>query len=139
MAALPLLDTESGALQGMQSDQIDSKAVLWASVLALMHKNYGRENLNRLAREAKIGPGTASRLKAQETSVGLDTIDKLAAHFNVEAWQLLVPGFEPDNMPVLQPVSPTERKLYERIMAAAKEIATEPEAAYLRNSPKPPA
>lgn len=88
----------------MQTDHIDSKAVLWASVLALMVKNYGRENLNRLAREAKIGPGTASRLKAQETSVGLDTIDKLAAYFNVEAWQLLVPGFEPDNMPVLQPV-----------------------------------
>lgn len=59
----------------MQADHIDSKAVLWASVLALMVKNYGRENLNRLAREAKIGPGTASRLKAQETSVGLDTID----------------------------------------------------------------
>ncbi len=123
----------------MQADHIDSKAVLWASVLALMVKNYGRENLNRLAREAKIGPGTASRLKAQETSVGLDTIDKLAGHFNVEAWQLLVPGFEPDNMPVLQPVSPSERRLYERIMAAAKEIATEPDAAYLRRAPKPQA
>jgi hypothetical protein len=123
----------------MQADHIDSKAVLWASVLALMVKNYGRENLNRLAREAKIGPGTATRLKAQETSVGLDTIDKLAGHFNVEAWQLLVPGFEPDNMPVLQPVSPSERRLYERIMAAAKEIATEPDAAYLRRAPKPQA
>lgn len=79
----------------------DSKAVLWHTVSALMTKHWGMENLNRLSREAKMSPGTSSRLKAQETSVGLEVLDKLAACFRCESWQLLVPGFDPPNPPGL--------------------------------------
>lgn len=79
----------------------NSKPALWSAVLALMNKQYGGENLNRLAREAKVGPATSSRLKAQETSVGLDTLDKLADYFRVKPWQLLIPGFDPDHPPGL--------------------------------------
>ncbi len=43
----------------------DSKAHLWASVQALMRQRYGEENLNRLARDVRVGPATASRPKAQ--------------------------------------------------------------------------
>lgn len=85
--------------------QANSKPILWSAVLALMNKQYGGENLNRLAREAKVGPATSSRLKAQGTSVGLDVIDKLADHFKVKPWQLLVPGFDPDNPPDLAEAS----------------------------------
>ncbi len=115
---------------------IDNKATLWASLSALMKKHYGGENLNRLAKEVKLGLGTCGRIKAQQTSVGLDTLEKIAAHFQVAAWQLLVPGFDPDNPPVLQPVTKIERQLYERIMQAAKDIAQEPAAQYLRDTPK---
>ena len=83
----------------------NSREVLWQAVLALMDKHYGGENLNRLARDAKIGPATSSRMKAQETSVGLDTIDKLANRFSVEPWQLLFPGFSPDRPPKALQVS----------------------------------
>jgi transcriptional regulator with XRE-family HTH domain len=91
-------------------------------VHALMLKHYGKENLTRLARECKIGPGTASRLKEGETSVGLETIDKIARHFNVQAWELLVPNFDPANRPTLQPITEQERRLYERLREVAKEI-----------------
>lgn len=84
----------------------NSKPALWAAVLALMEKHYGQENLNRLAREAKIGPATASRMKAQETSVGIDTIDKLADYFRTEPWQLILPGFDPDKPQTLVAASP---------------------------------
>lgn len=113
-----------------QHADIDSRAALWLSVSALMREHYGRENLNKLARETKVGPGTAARIKEQKTSVGLETVDKIAAHFNVAAWQLLVPGFDPRNPPALQPVSVAERKLYDRIMSAAREIASEQIAPY---------
>lgn len=85
-----------------QKAEPNSKVLLWLAVLGLMQKRYGRENLNRLSRESGIGPATASRIKAQETSVGLDTLDKLSEHFMVEPWHLLMPGFSADT-PVLLP------------------------------------
>lgn len=60
---------------------------------------YGKENLTRLSVECEFGPGTASRLKKMETSVGLDILEKLAAYFYLEPWQLLVPNFDPKSPP----------------------------------------
>jgi transcriptional regulator with XRE-family HTH domain len=102
---------------------LDSKQLLWASVSALMQKHYGGENLTRLAKECKFGPGTASRLKEAQTSVGLDIIDKIAARFHVDVWELLVPGFDPSNRPALQPISETERELYAKFKELAREAA----------------
>jgi hypothetical protein len=101
---------------------VDSKRVLWKSVSALMLKHYGGENLSRLARDCKIGPGTVSRMKEAETSVGLEIIDKIAKHFQLQSWELLVPTFDPANRPTLQPVSEQERRLYERLREVAKEL-----------------
>lgn len=90
---------------------IESKTLLWTSVQGLMRARYGGENLNRLARDAKIGPASASRLKAQETSVGLDVVDKIASAFGVESWQLLVPGFDPVALPDLNGASPMAKDI----------------------------
>jgi len=109
--------------------QIDTNATLWANVQALMLKHWEEENLNRLARECKIGPGTAARIKEQKTSVGLETLEKVAETFNLAVWQLLVPGLDPANPPALQPMSAAERKFYVNVMTAFKAIAAgEPEA-----------
>lgn len=92
-------------------DRPASSKVLWNNVKALMDHHYGEENLNRLAREAKFGPGTASRIKEQKTSAGLDTLDKVARAFNLETWQLLVPGLDPAAPPAAVPqprLSPSE-------------------------------
>lgn len=107
---------------GVGLSQVDSKRLLWKSVSALMRKHYGEENLTRLARECKIGPGSAARIKEQKTSVGLEIVDKIAKHFHLESWELLVPAFDPGNRPTLQPVSEQERRLYERLREVAKEI-----------------
>lgn len=72
-------------------EKITTKALLWENVLALMQAKYGGENLSRLARETGMGPGSASRIKAQETSVGVEVLEKIAEVFGVEPWQLLVP------------------------------------------------
>jgi hypothetical protein len=104
---------------------VDSKAVLWKSVSALMKKHYGKENLTRLAKDCDIGPGTSSRLKAQQTSVGLEVVDKIAEHFHVQPWQLLVPGFDPESHPTLQPLTERERQLYEQFKKVAKEFIKE--------------
>lgn len=112
---------------------IDNNATLWHSVEALMIKRFGKVNLKGFAALCDIGVGTVQRIQEQKTSVGLAVLDKIADKFDLAAWQLLVPGFDPANPPALQPVSQKERILYERIMSAAKEIAAEPEAAsYLK-------
>lgn len=79
----------AATLAGMAEDL---KKVLWENVLELMKDRYEEgENLNRLARDAKLGPGTAQRIKDQETSVGIDIIGKIAKGFSVPAYTLLIP------------------------------------------------
>lgn len=99
---------------------IDSRRVLWASVSALMRHHWEAESLNRLSREAGIGLASCARLKAQETSIGLELVDKIAAVFGVETWQLFVPGFDPASPPTLLPVTQAERELYTRLLQAAR-------------------
>ena len=65
---------------------------LWLNVQALMVAKYGAENLTRLAFDAGVGLGTATRIKQASTSVGLDVIAKIATVFGVAPWQLLAPG-----------------------------------------------
>jgi hypothetical protein len=100
----------------------DSKKVLWQSVLALMKKHYGRENLTRLAKDCKFGPATSTRLKEAKTSVGVEVIDKIAKHFDVQPWELLVPGFDPSNRPTLAPLTEAERQWQEKIRQLIKEV-----------------
>jgi len=64
--------------------------VLWGAVEDLMRQRYGKVNVTRLGKEAKIG-GTASRIKAKETSLGLDVLEKVADALGVDAYSLLVP------------------------------------------------
>lgn len=102
--------------------KIDTRQVLWANVEALMNHHWGGENLSRLAREAKIGPGSTTRMKQQATSVGLELVDKVAELFGLQTWQLLVPGLEPKSPPTLLPMSEAERALYTRLIQAAREF-----------------
>lgn len=84
----------------------DSRKPLWANLVALMQERYGTENLNRLARECKFSPATASRIKAQDTSVGLETIDKLAATLGVRPCDLIDPDFAPGRSEQIKALSP---------------------------------
>ena len=100
--------------------EIDSRRVLWTNLTALMDHHWEGENLTRLAREAKIGPGSATRMKQQTTSVGIELLDKVGRVFGVEAWQLLVPGLNPKSPPTLMPASEAERAFYKRVADAMK-------------------
>ena len=107
---------------------IDSHATLWQNVEALMIKKYGKVNLKAFAAHCGVGIATIQRIQAQQTSVGISIIERIAESFDLAAWQLMVPGFDPENPPALQPISAKERILYEKIMSAAKSIAAESDA-----------
>ena len=81
-------------IRGMGEKERTIREVLRDNVFALMGFHYGKENLNRLAREAKIGPGGATRIKEAKTNIGLGVLEKVARHFKVEPWELLLPEFK---------------------------------------------
>lgn len=72
-------------------DEKETKRTLWENVQARMVSLWGEENVTRLAREAKIG-GSASRIKEQETSVGIDVVAKVAEALEAEPFELLLPA-----------------------------------------------
>ena len=82
-------------------EEPNTRKRLWENVSRLMVKRYGKENLTQLAKDAKFGPGSATRLKDQSTSVGVDIVDRLAKLFKLEPWQLLVPQLNVDSPPRL--------------------------------------
>lgn len=84
------------------SNMVDTKKTLWENVRALMIMKYGEENPWRTSHDANIGPATMTRIKEQRTSVGVDTLEKLATLFKVEPWQLLVPGAGNQELRVFQ-------------------------------------
>lgn len=119
------------------TDNIDSRSVLWASVKALMVKEFGKENINQFSIRTGVPLATVGRIKAQETSVGLQVIDRIASTFGLAGWQLLVPGFDPHAPPVLRAAKNGEAVMYERFLAAARElVASEPEPpTYTKGNP----
>lgn len=78
-----------------------SKKVLWDNVLALMTREFGEENVTKFAAWAKIGVGSVLRIREQKTSIGLDIIEKIAKRAGVTPWQMLVPGLDARNPPML--------------------------------------
>lgn len=104
---------------------------LWEAADALMDHAYGKENLGRLASESGFGPATSTRLKKQDTNVGIDVLEAIARRFKFEPWQLLVPGFDPKNPPVLADsdamaaVTPEERALLKHFRSLSEDVDRE--------------
>lgn len=98
------------------------KTALWENTKALMLHHWHEENLQRLARETKIGPGSAARIKARETSVGIDIVAKIAFYFDVEPWHLLLRKLDPENPPVVI-VTDEERDLYAKFKRVREVLA----------------
>ena len=102
--------------------QVDTKRVLWSNLQALMKHHFEKENLSELHRRSGIGLASLDRIKKQETSVGIDTLEKLADVFNLQAWHLLTPNLSPTNPPVIW-LTQTEHELYERMRSTAQQLA----------------
>lgn len=69
-----------------------------------------------------IGNGTIDRIRKNQVSATLSSLEQIAAYLDCDVWQLLIPGFDPRNLPVLASQSETERELCQRIAALAKQL-----------------
>lgn len=102
------------------------RTVLRDNVTALLrhsgHHKAGKVVWHALVTEYGIANGTAQRIKAAETSVGIEVLEDLAKAFRLQPWQLLVPSLDPTNMPVIG-MTETERRLYAKLKDDLQRIA----------------
>jgi len=73
-----------------------------------MRRDFGKEHLTKLVKSAKIALATATRIKQQSTSVGIDVLDKLAVAFKVQPWHLLIPYLDVNNVPSESSLAPPQ-------------------------------
>ena len=106
-------------LWGMDKN-VKLQADFWQNVSALMHARWGKENLTRLAKEARLGPATVVRIKGMETSVTIGTVAAIADVFGVRPWHLLAPGLDPADLPADIPMRASQAAAYHAIIQAAR-------------------
>ena len=126
-AAVPCY-TQHMPSDGRQHDEMNAKQIedmaaeaLADNVARLLDAN-GKMTQPRLAKKAGLDQKTIWRIVKKSNSTTLATISAVAAAFELQAWQLLVPGLQPNNPPVYA-MNKTERELYERIKDSAKRLA----------------
>ena len=100
------------------------KAVLRQNLKALMDAKAGPSSQSELKRKSGVAQATIGRILSEKgENARMETIDRLAKVYGLEGWQLMVPGIDPTNPPVLQPVSKAERALYDRLKDTVKDLA----------------
>lgn len=102
---------------------VTSKNVLWQNVLALMKQEFGEENVSKFAAWAKVGVGSVLRIREQKTSIGLDIVERIAKRAQIQPWQLLVPGLDVANPPMLAKDAERMRELVANINASQEALS----------------
>lgn len=97
------------------SDKNATKFALADNLNRLMAGNLSLNSNPKLAKRSGLGLGTVARVRNADVSVNLDTLDSLAACFDLQPWQLLVPKLDPLHPPVLRSLSSAEAELFERL------------------------
>jgi len=69
----------------------------------------------------KLDTRQIDRIVKQEFATTVDTLEEIAAAIGCQPWQLLVPGMNLHELPMLV-MSPAEREIYERIQALLSKV-----------------
>jgi transcriptional regulator with XRE-family HTH domain len=99
-----------------------SAIVFGRNLSALMAANKELGSNQKVSKKTGVSTSTVSRLLNGQVDATLETVERVAKAFRVEAWQLLVPNLEADNLPELLPHTKHERRLWERLREVAREI-----------------
>jgi len=110
----------------MDRKDYEVKEVLRQNVKACLAMKAGPSTVHALKAEAKIGQATVDRILAGN-GAKIEKIEKIAKVYELEIWQLFVPGMNPANPPALMPLSQAEREFHERLREAFEKVATSKE------------
>ena len=104
----------------MDTKPIKSQTFMWENIRALMIHRTGDFSYGRLSKQTGIAKSTLQKSAEQGAATGLKIIEQIADSFQLEVWQLLIPGLEPDNLPVY--MSKTQKSFLEKIKNAYAEL-----------------
>lgn len=89
-----------GRYRGNMTDN-EVKTALATNIRALMARKQRPATQHELAKMPGVSVGSAGRILGGVSDVRLETINAVAAALELEAWQLLVPYLDPDELPQL--------------------------------------
>lgn len=93
---------------------------LWKNIRALMVHRNGKFTYDSLVLITGISKSTLQKSAVQGGATGLDIVEKIAKAFDLEVWQLLVPNFEPSDLPAYS--TDKRNHLFEKIKEAYSEL-----------------
>lgn len=115
-----------------------ARNVLAENLKALMAASTDCKSMPALERATalrgnKVGKSTIDRAIKGEANLTIDNLEVIAKVFGVDPWQLLVPGMQPKNPPVLRTIGAAEEAVYARMRELADEVVKLPGPAGGRN------
>lgn len=105
-----------------------AREVLAENLSALMRERPRLDTFKKIVAAGGPSNGTLDRIRRRKTGCSVT----LARTFDLHPWQLLVPGLQPNNPPLVRDVTDTERRLWERLDGLMKELGELREHAHTR-------
>lgn len=106
----------------MQRTPKSPEKVLAENLARLMSHYPSLSSEAKIAKSGKLSQRTVNRAR-NGRQVKLESLKGLADAFEMAPWQLLVPGLDPANPPILA-LTDEEKALYKRLADAAKSFST---------------
>jgi transcriptional regulator with XRE-family HTH domain len=103
-----------------------SRQVLANNLKALMASHRNLDNFKKIVAAGGPSNGTLDRIRRMDASATVDTLDSLAKVFGIDPWQLMVPGLDPTNPPLLSHIAEAQIRLFEQFKQAFKELPPTP-------------
>lgn len=90
------------------------RSILAFNTQLLMDKHYEKSSNKpkALAKDSQVRMSTIQRMLKAENGASLDTIEQVAAAFNLSAYQLLIPNLHISNPQVIKGATKDEERLY---------------------------
>lgn len=90
------------------------RAVLASNIRALMDKHYADKPNKPLAlgKDCGMSKSSIERILSGDQGPSIDKIEDIAAAFEMQAYQLLIPALEIDNPQIVQGATKSEERLY---------------------------
>lgn len=105
----------------MQEESAGS--ALSENLKALMKADKQLTSDAKVAKKAGIDQKTVWRMVNEANSASIKSVSRVAAAFGLSAWQILVPGLDPNNLPVVT-MTEAERAFYARLKTDITTLVT---------------
>lgn len=80
-------------------------------------------NKSAMARRCNLPQPTISRIANMKVTPSLEVLETVASAYGFDAWQLLVPNFDPKSPPVLRYMNGAEESLYKKFKELRAELS----------------